>query len=96
MRENPLPDDANDAADQDAGSDHQRGAARSFLGFFRGKVSGRLANYGARLTRYRLSVNLRAEADLFLVFSHEVAKNSNQSPVYISLIRFVRFCGSGG
>src|SRR6185503_949063 len=61
-----LPDDADDAADQDAGADHQRGTARSFLGFFRGKVSGRLANYGTRLTRYRLSVNLRAEADLFV------------------------------
>ena len=66
MGEDSLPDDADDAADQDSGADHQRGTARTFFDFFPRHVSSCLADYGSRLTRYRLSVNLRAEADLFV------------------------------
>jgi hypothetical protein len=64
MRKNSLPNDTNDATDQNSRSDQQRRSTRTFLGFMNRKVSGRLADHVSGLTRCFLCVNMSADIDL--------------------------------
>src|SRR4029079_11665356 len=66
MRKNSLPDDTNDATDQNSHSDQQCRSPGAFLGFRRWKVSGCFADHVSRLTRCFLCVNMSADIDLIV------------------------------